>query len=137
MHAKEAAEIAQIIAESLKSDPAQFHISVRLIGQQITSHGGTGLTITATGGASGSRTIGQQISMQGGHIEVARGQVDQAMRDQITSLAHSIEGIAAELRSDIPDKPKIKQALDSLTGTWMPGLIIGILSNAVSASIGI
>jgi hypothetical protein len=137
VHPKEAADIAQTIADSLKSDPHQFSISVRVIGQQITSHGGTGLSITATGGGPGSKTIGQSISMDGGRVEVLRGNAEQAMKDQIAALARSIEAIAIELRLDAPDKSKIKQVLDSLTGTWVPGLIIGVLSNAVSAAVGI
>ena len=137
MNPKEAADIAQTIADSLKSDPDQFSISVSVVGQQITSHGGVGLSITATGGEPGSRTIGQSISIDGGQMEILRGNADQAMKEQIAALARSIEGIAGELRHDAPDRSKIRQVLDSFTGTWVPGLIIGVLSNAVSAAIGI
>jgi hypothetical protein len=137
MELLEAATIVEAIADSLKSDPNQFYISISAIGQQITSHGGTGLVITATGGGPGSKTVGQVVSMDGTNFEIARGKADQAMAEQINALVNSLETVAKELSSSEPDKSKIKQIFDTLTGTWVPGIIIGVLSNVLSASIGI
>ena len=137
MEPREAAEVIQAMIDSLRSEPDQLHISINVSGQQITSHGGTGLSITATGGGPGSTTVGQVVTMDGSHIEISRGKADQAMRDQLTALINSLEEITAELRSPRPDRSRIQKVLDSLKGTWVPGLIIGVMSNALSSAIGI
>jgi hypothetical protein len=137
MEFNEATGLIQAISESLKSDPDQFHITLRVIGQQITSHGGTGLSITATGGGPKSTTVGQVVSMDGTNIEIAKGKADQAMAEQINALIHSLETISNELSSSEPDRAKIKQIFDSLKDTWVPGIIIGVLSNILSAALGI
>ena len=79
MESREAADIVQAISDSLRSDPEQFHISIKVVGQQITSHGGTGLKITATGAGPESTTVGQIVSMDGTHIEISPDKAHQAM----------------------------------------------------------
>jgi hypothetical protein len=134
---REAADIIQAISDSLRSDPHQFQISVRVSGQTIASHGGTGLSITASGGGPGSTTVGQMVSMGGAQIQIARHQADQAMTQQVAALIDSLDAIAAELRSPSPEKSRIERILDSLKDTWVPGLILGVLSNALSSAIGL
>ena len=137
MDLTEAADIVQTISESLKSNPDQFHIKINVTGQQITSHGGTGLKITATGGGPKSTTVGQIVSMGGAQIEILRDKADQAMTKQITALINSLDVISEELRSSSPDKSKIQHLIDPLKGTWVPGVIICVLSNILSSAIGI
>jgi hypothetical protein len=134
---REAADIIQAIGDSLRSDPHQFQISVRVSGQTITSHGGTGLSITASGGGPGSTTVGQVVSVDGTQIEIAQDKAVQAMTDQVAALIDSLDEIAAELRSPSPDKSRIQRIFDSLRDTWVPGLILGVLSNALSGAIGL
>ncbi len=137
MELTQAADIVQTISESLKSNPDQFHININVTGQQITSHGGTGLKITATGGGPKSTTVGQIVSMGGAKIEILRGKAIQAMTEQINALINSLDEISEELRSSSPDKSKIQNLIDSLKGTWVPGVNIGVLSNIISSVIGI
>jgi len=137
MELTQAADIVQTISESLKSNPDQFHININVTGQQITSHGGTGLEITATGGGPKSTTVGQIVSMDGAQIEILRGKANQAMTEQITALINSLDEISKELRSSRLDKSRIQHLIDSLRGTWVPGVIIGVLSNILSSAIGI
>lgn len=132
----EAADIVQAISDSLRSDPSQFHISVSVVGQNITSYGGTGLKIIATGGGPQSTTVGQIVSMDRAQIQVSRDQADQAWTDQVTALVNSLDAIAAELRSPNPDKPRIQRIFHSLKDTWVPGVVIGVLSNVLSGAIG-
>ena len=66
MEIEEAVSIIEEMIQSLKNNPNQFHINVNVTGQQITSQGGTGLIITATGGGPGSTTIGEIVSASGG-----------------------------------------------------------------------
>ena len=137
MESREAAGIVQAMSDSLRSDPHQFHIRINVVGQKITSHGGTGLKITATGGGPGSTTVGQVVSIDGTQIQISRDQADEAMRRQVTALADSLDAIAAELRPASPDKSRIQHIFNSLKDTWVPGLIIGVLSNVLSSAIGL
>jgi hypothetical protein len=61
----EAAELIETMIASIKTNPAQFNISVSVIGQSVVSHGGIGMKVTAVGGGPGSTTIGNQVSMGG------------------------------------------------------------------------
>ena len=137
MDSTEAAEIVQAIRDSLRSHPHQFHIRISAVGQEITSYGGTGLSITAIGGGPGSKTVGQTVSVDGTQIQISPDQADHAMTEQVTALVNSLDAIAAELRSPSPDKSRIQRVFDSLEGTWVPGLIIGVLSNVLSSAIGL
>ena len=137
MELTQAADIVQTISESLKSNPDQFHINITVTGQQITSHGGTGLKIDATGGGPKSTTVGQIVSMDGAQIEILRGKANQAMTEKITALINSLDVISEEFRSSSPDKSIIQHRIDSLRGTWVPGVISGVLSNILSSAIGI
>ena len=64
MRPDEAAELINVIANSLESHPDQFTLSVRVIGTQVAATGdGPGLTVTTTGGGPGSTTtvVGQFV----------------------------------------------------------------------------
>ena len=137
MESREAAGIVQAISDSLRSDPDQFQISINVVGQEITCYGGTGLEISATGGGPGSTTVGQVVSVEGTQIQISRDQAEQAMTERVTALVNSLDAIAAELRSPSPDKSSIQRIFDSLKDTWVPGLIIGVLSNVLSSAIGL
>ncbi len=137
MGPEEAAAVVQAMSDSLRSDPHQFYVSVNVVGQNITSYGGTGLEITAIGGGPGSSTVGQEVSLDGAAIRVSKDQAEQAMREEVTALVNSLDAIAVELRSSSCDKSEIQSILDSLKDTWVPGVIIGVLSNVLSAAIGL
>lgn len=137
MQNHEAAELIEAIATSLRADPAQFQISVRVVGQQITSYGGTGMSINVTGGAVGSRTVGNQVSVNGASVQIAHGQANAAVQEQIAALCGQLEQMAGELRKPSPDQGALRAAYDSLKGTWVPGVIIGVLGNLLSKAVGI
>jgi len=59
MDAIEATDVIEPMTHALVENPSQFHINVSIVGKQVTSHRGIGLSVTATGGGSGSSTIGQ------------------------------------------------------------------------------
>lgn len=137
MELREAADIVQAMSDSLRSDPDQLHIRIDVAGQSVTSYGGTGVSVTARGGGPGSTTVGQAISVDRAQIRILRGQADEAMRTRLSALADSLDEIAADLRSPRPDASRIQHILDSLKGTWVPDLIIGVLSNVISGAIGL
>ncbi len=137
MLATEAADIVDAIVSSIISDPAQFHLEINVISQQVTSYGGTGLSMSVTGGGSGSHTVGNQVSMSGASIEIARKQGIQGFENQMNAMLQNLTEISAQLRSQSPDKTVIQSILSSLKGTWVPGVIIGVIGNAVSKAIGL
>ena len=137
MHTHEAAELIEAIASSLRTDPSQFHVSIRVVGQQVTSHGGTGMNINVTGGATGSRTVGNQVSLSGSSVQITDGLASAAFQEQLFALCTQLEQMAAELRQPLPDKNALHAAFDSFKGTWMPGVVIGVLGNLLSKAIGI
>lgn len=137
MLANEAAELIEVMIGAIKSNPSQFHLSINVIGQQVTSHGGTGLHVSVTGGGVGSTTIGNQVSMSGASVQIAQQHGIQAVNDQMSALLNTLGEIANQLRSQSPNKSVIQQLVSSLKNTWVPGVIVGVVGNAVSKALGI
>ncbi len=137
MHTTEAAEIVEVMAAALRANPLQFQVSIRVVGQSVTSYGGTGMSISVTGGGPGSTTIGNKVSLSGAQIEIAQQQGGQAMSEQFEALLQQLGNIAQELRKPVPDKSLVKQAVDGLKNTWVPGVIVGVLGNIASKALGV
>jgi len=137
MEIEEAIDIIDGIIQSLKDNPKQFHINVNVTGQKITSYGGTGLNITATGGESGSNTIGQFVSANGADIQISQERGMQVMDDKFNALLQTLNKISIELQSSSPDKGIIKQLYNSLTNTWVPGIIFSVISKLLTKAIGL
>ena len=133
----EAAGVLDEIISSIKANPAQFHLSVNVIGQQVTSHGGTGMSIAVVGGGAGSTTIGNKVSLAGASVEIAQQRGHQAVNDQINALLAALAEISRELRAQAPNKPLVQRLVASLKGTWVPGVIVGVVGNVVSKALGV
>ena len=123
------------MAESLATQPGQFRIQVSVTGQKVVSHGGTGLSITATGGAAGSTTIGQRISASIGDVEIQQG--TQAFDSRLHQLVDTLNQIAAELETPSPNRGRLKGLYQSLLGTWVPGVITSVIGNVLGADLGL
>jgi len=137
MTPQEAAELIRGIASSIANNPSQFHISVNVTGQQVTSHGGVGLSITAVGGAPGSTTVGQSVSLGGAQVTIAQERGREAMGQQFQALIISLNTIASQLESNPPDKRTIERIYRSLLNTWVPGVITSVVGNVLSKAIGL
>ncbi len=137
MNATEAAEIVEAIASSMRNNPAQFHLSISVIGQQVTSYGGTGLSVSASGGGPGSSTIGQVVSTSGGQIQISQQRGIQAFEQQLNDLIASVNEIAQQLRQPTPDRSTIKRILDSFANTWVPGVVTSVIGSVVTKSLGL
>jgi hypothetical protein len=133
----EAADVIEAMAQALRANPRQFHINISVIGQRVTSYGGIGMQVNATGGGPGSTTIGNQVSMGGADIQLAQQQGAAAMEQQFAALLQTLANIATELRSAKPDRSVIQRALDSLKNTWVPGVIIGVAGNVATQALGL
>jgi len=137
MNEKEAAEIIDAMVDSIRINPNLFQIEINVTGQSISNvSGGTGLSVSATGGAPGSITIGQRISMNGTQIRIAQKAGHDAMNQQIQFLIDSLCTISNELRSQRPDTNKISRAYQSLKNTWVPSLITSVLGSILAQTIG-
>ena len=137
MKIEEAVNIIEEIIQSLKNNPSQFHISINITGQKITSHGGTGLIITATGGGPGSTTIGQKVSVDGADVQISQNRGRQAMNAQFNALLQTLHEINEQLQSLSPDKNVITQLYNSLKNTWVPGVIVSIVGSLLKKTIGL
>ena len=137
MKPTEAAKVIDEIIGSIKNDPAQFHFSIKVVGQQVSSFGGTGMSVSVTGGGPGSTTIGNKVSVGGASIEIARQRGIQAMNEQFNALLSTLTNISQELKKQAPDKSLIQRLLVSMKNTWVPGVIVGVVGNVVSAALGI
>jgi hypothetical protein len=136
MKAKEAAEVIRAIAGSIRDNPRQFHIDISVIGQQVTSHGGIGLSINAIGGGFGSATVGQIVSLDGAQVRIAQQRGAQAIDQQFEALLKSLDGIAAQLESQMPDKGAASRIYRSLLNTWVPGVITSVVGTLLCQAIG-
>ena len=138
MDSVEAGRLVEVIRDSIIQDPGQFNISVNVTGQKVVGGGGgTALSITATGGAPGSTTIGQKLSVSGGQIEIARQQGIAAMNQQLQALVDELGGIAGQLKSDKPDRGLIANLYQNIkNGSWVPGVITSVIGSILTASLG-
>lgn len=127
MEIEEAVNIIEEMIQSLKNNPNQFHIIVKATGQQITSHGGIGLSITATGGGPGSTTIGQKVSVSGADVRILQESGGQAMNAQFNALLQTLHKIAEQLQSSSLNKGVISKLYNSLKNTWVPDIIVSIV----------
>jgi len=137
MDKKDAIELIEAIINSIEQEPAQFYIEVSVIGQQISSSGGIGLQISATGGGPGSTTIGQSVSTGNAQLKFAHKTAIQGMEQQTQALLSALRSIVAELNNPSPKKSKIRGILDSLKESWVPPLIVSLVTTAVAKSIGL
>ena len=138
MDAIEAADVIEAISNSLRSNPGQFRISINVTGQRITSLGGTALSISARGGGPGSTTIGQSLSVGAvGDIEIAQERGAHAFNEQYNVLVASLAELSQQLRSVSPDRSRVRQLLESLKGTWVPGVITSIVATVISKALGL
>ena len=133
----EAADVIDAMARALRANPQQFHLNISVVGQRITSYGGTGMVVNAVGGGPGSTTIGNQVNVGAAQVQLSPVQGGQAMDQQFGALLQTLEGIVAELRSPKPDRSRIGRAIDSLKDTWVPGAIVSTVVALIAKALGL
>ncbi len=138
----QAAEVIDGMAGSLERNPGQFRfeVSVSFVGTQGTAvGGGTGISVSVTGGGPGSSTTGlsSSVSVDNASIEIAQQAADEAICGQIGELVGTLRDIAKELRADKADEDRIRGRLRSLYDTWVPPVITAVVANLVAAATGL
>lgn len=138
MKANEAAEIIESMIASIEANPDQFNIEVNVTGLSVTANScATGLIVSAVGGEQGSTTTGMEISISSSQVDLAQKRGTEVMNQQIQTLVDSLSELANELRAKETGKAKVSKILRSLKDTWVPQIIIAVLSNILAKSIGI
>jgi len=138
MEAKEAAAVIDSMIKSLKESPGQFNIEVNVTGLLVNaSKGSTGLIVSAVGGGPGSTTTGMNASISSPQIDISQKRGTDVMNSQMQLLIDSLSTLSNELKSTKPEKGKIKTILQSLKESWVPHLIINVLSIVLTNSVGI
>lgn len=137
MQVTEAADIIDEIILSLKREPDQFKLSFSVIEQQVTvSNGEGGINMTLSGDGIDSSVVGNSANLSNVTIELVREKGAQVFDEQFNFLLQDLREIADQLRSPSPDKSLIQEILASFRGSWIPGVIIGVVANAASKAIG-
>ena len=133
----EAAEVIEAMATALRANPQQFHINISVIGQRVTSYGGTGMVVNAVGGGPGSTTIGNQVTMGGAQVQLSPLQGGQAMDQQFGALLQTLQDLATQLRSPKPDRSLIQRTIDGLKDSWVPGVITSAIVALIGKALGL
>lgn len=136
MDSKEGAAIIDALAESIRSNPGQFVIQLKVVGQSFVTNGGIGAVISATGGAAGSKTIGNQVRVDNSSVDISQGYAEQALNDQMAGLAEALAEISRQLTSANPDKGVIAGIVDSLKKSWVPTAITAVVSTITKGLLG-
>lgn len=137
MNKQDAIEVLQSLISSICESPDQFQIHIKVVGQSIVSHGGIGQVVSATGGAAGSTTIGQSVSVSSGDVTIANQKAKRALDEQFGALISSLEKIKGELASQNTDISLVEKIFNSLKETWVPGVITSVLGTILSSALGI
>ncbi len=138
MTPSEGASLLQAVADSISKNPGQFRFEISITGTRATAiGGGTGLSVTTTGGGPGSHTIGYQSPVSGQSIQIAQKAADEAVQHQMESLVTQIQTIADELRKQQPNPEALRKIYDSLLNTWVPGVITSIVGTVLTTALNI
>lgn len=138
MNAEQGAALIDVLAESVRRDPSQFKIEIRQTGQKIVSYGGVGLSINVSGGgAPGSKTIGNQVTMGGTSAEIAKGVADHAILVKMQELADLLSELSRHVKSPTPDKGAISGIVESLKKSWVPAAITAVVTAITKSVVGV
>ena len=137
MQATEAAQVIDEMIKSLRANPGQFNINVRVVtagAVGIGGSGGPGIVGIAQGGGVGvSASAGAPSQMT---VEIARQQGQRELSAQLGQMLTTLEEIRNELLQPKPSKSRIQNFLDSLSSKWLPEAIISVVTKLITSSIG-
>ena len=126
MNKEEFVEIVEGIIQSLKENPNQFHVNIKIstTGLKVESSGrSTGINSTVYGGTG----ISARAETGKGDIEIAQGIANQEFKKRLNRLIESLEKIKTEANKDKPDKNRIRRLIDELK-TYAPAIVGAVLS---------
>lgn len=137
MDKEKASQLIKAIAEAIKSDPGQFQFNVNVSGMNVSaSNGSTGMIVSAHGGGPGSHTTGLNVSLDSNQIEIVKKTADSTLSQQMTQLYQTLIDISNQLNTG-DNARLIEKLYKSLKNTWVPGIIISVVGNLLSWTLGI
>jgi len=138
MNQTEATSIIQAIVDSIKSDPGQFHLEIKIIGTTVNNTGeGPALYVNAKGGEPGSNTIGFQSSVTGANIQIAHKSADEKKQQEMAWLVNQLQTMINEPKSQSPNHDRLCKVYRSFINTWVPGVIISVIGHTLTMALGI
>lgn len=137
MKKEDATAIIESIIDSLRTEPDQFHFEVKVttVGAMgIGGAGGPGIMGVSHGGGIGvSASASAPTQMQ---IEIARKNADAEIRAQGERILALLSELVQELRNTSPDKQRATGLMETLKTTWLPSVLINVISQLIGASLG-
>ncbi len=129
MNGEVAAKIIDDIVTSLRTNPNQFKLDVKvnISGSSATAHGGG---IDAVGTAQVGRC--DIYSSATINIQIAQKNAEGVFSQEMTTLQNTLAELAKEIRSKSPNEAKVRSIYNSLKGTWVPGVITSVIGNIIS-----
>lgn len=97
------------------------------------------MQVKAIGGGQGSTVIGNQAITSVGNVDIkiAHQKGHESFNQECEALLTALASISSELRSAAPNESKIRSIIDSFKNTWVPGVIISVVSAVVANALGV
>ena len=136
MDTQEAIKLIDVVSQSLRNDPSQFHYVVHseTTGLKVEHTGpGTGLNIVASGSGTGMQINVSSATV--GNIQLMRKAIDEAIREDVTRALKLLEEIKAELSEKTPNNRKLEKVLEGLKNTILTPAIIAAIQASISMAI--
>jgi hypothetical protein len=130
MEMKEAADLVGAIADSLQTNPSQFHfnVNVNVTGFSAQNSSGVGFLAQNSGG------IGFNSSLGNTQINIAQQQANAALDQKFSQLIGLLREIEKTLREKTPNMGKLKSLSDAVFAEkWVPGVITVLITGILKA----
>ena len=118
---------------SLSTKPNQFSLSVSATGLNVvhSGSGGTGLSVTATGGGPGSQTTDLNITMDSHDIQIVQQTATKALVSESEKTIQILRDLKQALIGEIVDNSAVDSLLTNLKDTYVPPIISSIIGKLV------
>jgi hypothetical protein len=138
MENTEAVQIITTILNSMRDNPAQFQFSVNVTtagAMGVGGQGGHGIVATANapGSVGFSATASAPPQMT---IQIAEQQANQELNSQFSQIEQALQSIISELQANTITQEKKDSFLGQLKNTWMPNVIVSVISFVLSTVLG-
>ena len=124
--------------QSLRQQPNQFNLQITAIGAMgVANNGGTGISVTATGGGPNSTTTGMVARVDSGQINIARANADAVLKQQAEQAIQLLNDIKASLQAKTVDKPSVMSKLAQLGQTYIAPVVQTVIAALIQKKLGL
>lgn len=136
MKTTEAAELVEVILESMRRNPAQFvfHVEVTTVGAiGVGGPGGHGIVGIANGpGVGVYASASAPTTMQ---IQISERAANEELNVQFQAAQRALEAIVQELRAQTMSAEKRDSFVAQLKSTWLPNVLVSLVTAILSGAI--